>query len=91
MIAFFQDNRKEVRVMKKEKLELFAVKEVTRMLGHPKHPHCFTMKSKGNKRVLLNADTKYVCQTHAPRGGNVGISDFSWRTGLKLIVWMLRY
>ena len=56
IITFYQDNRRESRVMKREKIELYHVREITRMMDHPKHPHCFTLKFKGSKRVLLNAD-----------------------------------
>ena len=46
------------QVMRKEKVELIGVLEVTRMVGHPKYPHGFALKYKGSKRMLLNADTE---------------------------------
>lgn len=59
IITFYQDNRKENKVMRKEKVELIGVLEVTRMVGHPKYPHGFALKYKGSKRMLLNADTEH--------------------------------
>ena len=56
-IAFFVDNRKEKSVMKREKIDLASVRGVTRMIDHPKHPHCFTLKMKGSKQLILNADS----------------------------------
>ena len=53
-----QDNRKESRVMKREKIELWYVRQITCILQHPKQPHCLTLRFKGTKRILLNADTE---------------------------------
>ena len=58
-ISFYQDNRKETRVMKREKIDLFYTKAITRMMDHPKHPHCFTLKFKGSKCLLFNLDTEH--------------------------------
>ena len=57
-ISFYQDNRRETRVMKREKIDLFYTKAITRMMDHPKHPHCFALKFKGSKCLLLNVDTE---------------------------------
>ena len=48
------------QVMRKEKVELMGVQEVTIMVGHPRYPHGFALKYKSSKRMLLNADTEYV-------------------------------
>ncbi len=57
-VVFYQDNRKERVIMKKDKIELGAVRCVTRMCNHPKHPHSFTLQLKGSKRLILNADSQ---------------------------------
>ena len=58
-ISFYQGNRKETRVVKRERIDLFYTKAITRMMDHPKHPHCFTLKFKGSKCLLFNLDTEH--------------------------------
>ena len=55
-----QDNLKECRVMKKDKIELVAVRAITQISRHPKQPYSFTLKFKGSKRIILNCDNEYV-------------------------------
>ena len=56
-----QDNLKESKVMKKDKIELLTVRSITQLTRHPKQPHSFTLKFKGSKRIILNCDTELVC------------------------------
>ncbi|XP_019855382.1 PREDICTED: tyrosine-protein kinase Abl-like [Amphimedon queenslandica] len=57
-ISFFQDNRKEVRVLKRDKVDLLSVREITKIFGHPKHANCFTLKNKGKRnRFLFDCDS----------------------------------
>ena len=61
LLSFYQDQHKETRVLRREKVELLMVRAITRLLQHPKHPHCFTLKLKGRRnRFLFNCDTRYV-------------------------------
>ena len=60
-LSSLQDNLKESRVMKKDKIELLTVRSITQLTRHPKQPHSFTLKFKGSKRIILNCDTELVC------------------------------
>jgi len=42
--------------MKKEKLELHTIREIAKVIDHPKHPFSISIKCKGNKRLLLHCD-----------------------------------
>ena len=61
MMNFYQDNRKENRVLKRDKVDLLSTRELTKLFGHPKHGHCFTLKMKGKRnRFLFDCDSKSV-------------------------------
>ena len=61
MMSFYQDNRKENRVLKRDKVDLLSTREITKLFGHPKHGHCFTLKMKGKRnRFLFDCDSKSV-------------------------------
>ena len=57
-LPHFQDNLKETRVMKREKIELLTVKGITQVTRHPKQPHSFALKFKGAKKIVLNCDSE---------------------------------
>lgn len=44
--------------MRREKVELLAVRGVTQVTRHPKQPHSFTLRFKGAKKVIFNCDTE---------------------------------
>ena len=61
LLSFYQDNHKELRVLRREKIELLTVRMVTRILDNPKHSNCFTLKIKGKRnRTLFDCDSKWV-------------------------------
>ncbi len=55
-ISFYQDNRKETKVLKKDKIEVHVIREVAKVIDHPKHPYAISLKCKGSKRLLLHCD-----------------------------------
>ena len=57
-ISFYMDNRKEKSVMKREKIDLGSVRGISRLFNHPKHPHSFSLKLKGSRKLILNADSE---------------------------------
>ena len=49
-----------VQVLKREKVEVMLVRVITKMVDHPRHAFCFTLKLKGKRnRLLFNCDTQY--------------------------------
>jgi hypothetical protein len=57
LLSFFQDNHKQTRVLRRDKVELFNIRGITKLFGHPKHANCFTIKIKGKRnRLLFNCD-----------------------------------
>ena len=63
LLSFYQDNHKELRVLRREKIELLTVRMVTRMLDNPKHSNCFTLKIKGKRnRTLFDCDSNQELQ-----------------------------
>ena len=53
-----QDNLKETKVMKREKIELLTVRAITQVTCHPKQPHSFGLKFKGAKKIVMNCDSE---------------------------------
>ena len=60
-MSFFQDSKKANRVLRREKLELMSVRLLTKMVDHPKHQNCFTLKVKNKRnRLLFVCDSRLV-------------------------------
>lgn len=59
LLSFYQDNHKETRVLRRDKVELLNVRGLTKLSNHPKHSHCFTLKMKGKRnRFLFDCDDR---------------------------------
>ncbi len=55
-VSFYQDNRKETKVLRREKIEVHIIREIAKVIDHPKHPFAISLKCKGSKRLLLHYD-----------------------------------